>query len=121
MCAVIVFFFSSRRRHTRFKCDWSSDVCSSDLGGICAPPTAGVVNGVGGGPGFGTLGAGNILGPSQDNWDMTIAKLIKIPAGHSLQFRAEFFNTFNQPQFPNINDMEATTYPSANHVAIRNT
>src|SRR5260370_2016545 len=26
------FFFSSRRRHTIFKCDWSSDVCSSDLG-----------------------------------------------------------------------------------------
>src|SRR2546430_7269865 len=23
-------FFSSRRRHTRFDCDWSSDVCSSD-------------------------------------------------------------------------------------------
>src|SRR2546430_5092394 len=28
---VVVFFFSSRRRHTRFDCDWSSDVCSSDL------------------------------------------------------------------------------------------
>src|SRR2546430_10921125 len=26
-----VYFFSSRRRHTRFDCDWSSDVCSSDL------------------------------------------------------------------------------------------
>src|SRR5690606_40194413 len=26
------FFFSSRRRHTRFSRDWSSDVCSSDLG-----------------------------------------------------------------------------------------
>src|SRR5690242_21194833 len=26
-----VFFFSSRRRHTRLTCDWSSDVCSSDL------------------------------------------------------------------------------------------
>src|SRR6266478_159763 len=26
-----VFFVSSRRRHTRFDCDWSSDVCSSDL------------------------------------------------------------------------------------------
>src|SRR5205085_9492079 len=25
------FVFSSRRRHTRFDCDWSSDVCSSDL------------------------------------------------------------------------------------------
>src|SRR2546430_4553459 len=28
---VRLFFFSSRRRHTRFDCDWSSDVCSSDL------------------------------------------------------------------------------------------
>src|SRR5690242_21021324 len=26
-----MFFFSSRRRHTRLTCDWSSDVCSSDL------------------------------------------------------------------------------------------
>src|SRR2546430_276765 len=26
----LFFFFSSRRRHTRFDCDWSSDVCSSD-------------------------------------------------------------------------------------------
>src|SRR5688572_14358719 len=31
MSSVIIFFFSSRRRHTRFDCDWSSDVCSSDL------------------------------------------------------------------------------------------
>src|SRR5437588_9557115 len=28
----LYFFFSSRRRHTRSLCDWSSDVCSSDLG-----------------------------------------------------------------------------------------
>src|SRR5947207_3163718 len=28
---VVGFFFSSRRRHTRSLCDWSSDVCSSDL------------------------------------------------------------------------------------------
>src|SRR5207302_7471462 len=28
----LCFFFSSRRRHTRFSRDWSSDVCSSDLG-----------------------------------------------------------------------------------------
>src|SRR5690606_40147488 len=28
------FFFSSRRRHTRFSRDWSSDVCSSDLEGV---------------------------------------------------------------------------------------
>src|SRR6266481_4635488 len=28
---IFYFFFSSRRRHTRWNCDWSSDVCSSDL------------------------------------------------------------------------------------------
>src|SRR2546430_2161736 len=49
LCSIF-FFFSSRRRHTRFDCDWSSDVCSSDLrcnsttfwhtqwGGRVAPP-----------------------------------------------------------------------------------
>src|SRR5690242_21151110 len=30
-CFFFFFFFSSRRRHTRLTCDWSSDVCSSDL------------------------------------------------------------------------------------------
>src|SRR5690606_40787398 len=33
----VFFFFSSRRRHTRFSRDWSSDVCSSDLPRPCAP------------------------------------------------------------------------------------
>src|SRR6266481_5197830 len=31
---MLFFFFSSRRRHTRWNCDWSSDVCSSDLGRV---------------------------------------------------------------------------------------
>src|SRR6266571_2113949 len=31
---VFFFFFSSRRRHTRLTCDWSSDVCSSDVGAV---------------------------------------------------------------------------------------
>src|SRR5699024_11225519 len=35
-----VFFFSSRRRHTRSKRDWSSDVCSSDLNKTFASPLA---------------------------------------------------------------------------------
>src|SRR5256886_12151865 len=35
---VFLFFFSSRRRHTRFDCDWSSDVCSSDLGRLAVNP-----------------------------------------------------------------------------------
>src|SRR5690606_40042020 len=37
----IFFFFSSRRRHTRFSRDWSSDVCSSDLIDREAQPNAG--------------------------------------------------------------------------------
>src|SRR5438034_6611063 len=32
------FFFSSRRRHTRSLCDWSSDVCSSDLSRLIRMP-----------------------------------------------------------------------------------
>src|SRR5690606_40530525 len=34
------FFFASRRRHTRFSRDWSSDVCSSDLAVLGAPALA---------------------------------------------------------------------------------
>src|SRR5690606_40409037 len=41
--STVYFFFSSRRRHTRFSRDWSSDVCSSDLReflarGLCGKP-----------------------------------------------------------------------------------
>src|SRR6266853_3418167 len=40
MRTISYFFCSSRRRHTRFDCDWSSDVCSSDLAAIFAQLTA---------------------------------------------------------------------------------
>src|SRR2546430_11289580 len=55
-CAAnLFFFFSSRRRHTRFDCDWSSDVCSSDLStvigqGIPSMPIIVVTPGVSGAP-----------------------------------------------------------------------
>src|SRR2546430_2252576 len=41
--SVCLFFFSSRRRHTRFDCDWSSDVCSSDLSSGITDGAAAVV------------------------------------------------------------------------------
>src|SRR2546422_149456 len=48
LCLFFFFFFSSRRRHTRCSHDWSSDVCSSDLGACpalqtktCAPFSCG--------------------------------------------------------------------------------
>src|SRR5436853_5046429 len=40
VCRVVLFFFSSRRRHTRCLSDWSSDVCSSDLTGKTGTPSA---------------------------------------------------------------------------------
>src|SRR5690242_20833313 len=45
-CFFFFFFFSSRRRHTRLTCDWSSDVCSSDLARSArgARPAAGALS-----------------------------------------------------------------------------
>src|SRR3954462_2095546 len=50
---VLFFFFSSRRRHTRLSCDWSSDVCSSDLM-IRRPGEVGALVGVPLTPGVGS-------------------------------------------------------------------
>jgi Carboxypeptidase regulatory-like domain/TonB-dependent Receptor Plug Domain len=70
---------------------------------FCAPPA------IGNGTGFGTLGQGLIPGPGQNNWDMNIQKVIKIRESQSLMFRAEFFNTFNHPQFASyLNDSDPT-------------
>src|SRR5690625_5915174 len=47
MCPIFcIFFFSSRRRHTRWPRDWSSDVCSSDLAERQATKDAGVIAGL---------------------------------------------------------------------------
>src|SRR4051794_41292497 len=40
-----IFFFSSRRRHTRWTGDWSSDVCSSDLTASVSAVSCGIVEG----------------------------------------------------------------------------
>jgi hypothetical protein len=75
-------------------------------GVFCAPPTGGVL---GTGTGFGNVGLGAILGPGQNNWDMSLAKSFSIREGQSLQFRSEFFNTFNHPQFNNPNTVASAT------------
>src|SRR3712207_8407483 len=47
MVRLLVFFFASRRRHTRYWRDWSSDVCSSDLSkiGCCGDGGSALRNG----------------------------------------------------------------------------
>src|SRR5690606_40344565 len=57
-CAPPCFSLSSRRRHTRFSRDWSSDVCSSDLGGPGEVPAALAAAGTGGDRGARAEGAG---------------------------------------------------------------
>src|SRR5699024_12067870 len=66
ICLSIFFFFSSRRRHTRSKRDWSSDVCSSDLAVVGDGASADVVKAAdqvddGGLPGAGGAHEGNLL------------------------------------------------------------
>ncbi len=48
---------------------------------------------------FGNSGMGILPGPGQFNFDMSILKTTKITERSTLQFRAEFFNLFNHPQF----------------------
>jgi len=57
-----------------------------------------------GGTGYGNTGTGIILGPGEFNFDTVFAKTTRVGGIHEngvLQFRAEFFNLFNHPQFSN--------------------
>src|SRR5947209_10639599 len=90
------FFFSSRRRHTRYWRDWSSDVCSSDLctRGPWSRPAPGT---------FGNVARNSFFGPHFFNVDASLSKRFEITERWSAQFRAEMFNVFNhvnlgQPQ-----------------------
>jgi hypothetical protein len=64
-------------------------------GVFCAPQA------VGNGTGYGGSGLGALLGPGQDNWDMSLAKTFKVRESQTVEFRTEFFNAFNHPQFLN--------------------
>jgi hypothetical protein len=65
-----------------------------------------------GGTLYGNTTQGIALGPGQDNWDMALSKTTRVGGlreGATLQFRAEFFNAFNHPQFnpPNTTSTSA--------------
>lgn len=53
----------------------------------------------GGGTGFGNSGVGIIMGPGQHNWDISVIKHTKITEALNTEFRAEFYNVWNHPQF----------------------
>jgi hypothetical protein len=60
---------------------------------FCAPNTIGAATD------FGNSGVGIVRGPGQANFDFSMTKMLTITEKQKLQFRAEFFNLFNHPQF----------------------
>jgi len=76
-------------------CKFTGTVYTS---GVCANAGGTLANGT---P-FGNSGIGSVLGPGQFDFDTTVSKTTRVGGIHEdarLQFRAEFFNLFNHPQF----------------------
>ncbi len=85
-------------------------------------PIIGATAGVAGtgGTGWGNTGIGPLLGPGQFNFDVTLAKSTRVGGIHEnavLQFRAEFFNLFNHPQFGSSGTQGVGFAPVNNNVA----
>jgi hypothetical protein len=65
----------------------------------------------GGGLGWGNSAVGSIMGPGQNNWDISIIKHTKITEGLTSEFRAEFYNVWNHAQFnPPVNNRGDGTF-----------
>ncbi|MGB8851123.1 MAG: TonB-dependent receptor [Candidatus Acidiferrales bacterium] len=54
-----------------------------------------------GSTGYGTLGRNIFRGPFEQNWDFSIAKMFTIKESQKIEFRTEFFNLWNHPNFSN--------------------
>jgi hypothetical protein len=73
-------------------------------GGACAASLPQISGAAAGEFGGGNVGRSIILGPGQHNWDLSLIKRTKVGGlreDASLEFRTEFFNMFNHPQFAN--------------------
>lgn len=73
-----------------------------NAGAFCSPPA------IGDGFDFGNVGRGLVGGPGQNNYDISLSKRTSVwgpKEGANVEFRAEFFNAFNHPQFvdPGLN------------------
>jgi Carboxypeptidase regulatory-like domain/TonB-dependent Receptor Plug Domain/TonB dependent receptor-like, beta-barrel len=63
------------------------------------------------GLGFGNSSVGSIMGPGQHNWDISLMKRTKITERLNTEFRAEFYNVWNHPQFnPPVNNTADSTF-----------
>jgi hypothetical protein len=100
-----------------------------NLAGFC--PAASVPYGDATATAFGNSGVGAVLGPGQFNWDISILKTTKLTERVTMQFRTDFYNAFNHPQFADpgglsfgnvgFEDIEATSLAGTEDVAIAHT
>jgi hypothetical protein len=82
---------------------------------ICPIPVVGAINGVGGATGYGNLGRNILIGPGQVSFDAAVIKKTTVGGLREngyLEFRSEFYNLANHPQFanPSSNAGSASTY-----------
>ncbi len=106
-----------------FACTLNAAGLPATFTGFSTIPVIGATPGVAGtgGTGWGDSGIGPILGPGQFNFDVTMAKSTRVGGIHEnavLQFRAEFFNLFNHPQFGNPGAIGSS--PVANNLGAGN-
>jgi hypothetical protein len=70
-----------------------------DAASACIDRNSAQYIGVLAGTGLGNLGRNTLRTPGTDNWNMNILKRIAITEGKHLEFRTEFYNIFNHPQY----------------------
>jgi Carboxypeptidase regulatory-like domain len=81
-----------------------------NAGAFCAPPA------IGNGFDYGDSGRGIVYGPGQHNADLAVIKEIPIKGfteESHLEFRGEFYNAFNTPQFASTTTVQGATQPTA--------
>jgi len=89
-----------------------------NLAGFCTAPT--VPFGDATATGFGDSGTGGVTGPGQFNWDISIVKNTQITERVRMQFRSDFYNAFNHPQFADPGGAAFGTIGFINTVATSN-
>jgi hypothetical protein len=69
--------------------------------------------------GFGNIGVGTVNGPDQRNFDIALVKKTSIKERYNIEFRSEFFNAFNTPQFANpVTDFASPAFGQISSTAV---
>lgn len=70
-----------------------------EAGGACISPSTAQYIGVLAGTGLGNLGRNTLHTPGLNNWNMNILKRVRLTENTRIEFRTEFYNIFNHPQY----------------------